>query len=299
MKPDVSIVIRTKNEEKDLPHLLKSIRLQKNNKPYEIILVDSGSTDKTLEIAQKNDIAIFHIPRQDFTYGYALNIGVKHAKGDIIIFVSAHVSIMDKNWLENLISPLKDNSIQCTYGKLIGNKNQNPFENIIWRNMFPDKNMLFTKSTNLEKLSISNSNAAYKKAFLLNNKFNEKIPYAEDFLMGMEIIKKGYKIMYVSDASIIHSHPFNFKNNIVLNFKAGFSNLLINALNKEKKKNIFRLFLNNIKDFFLEFVYLLKKLISNGNYKTIIKLFFYEISRLNGKLTGELKFYCLNYSSLK
>ncbi|KKL66298.1 hypothetical protein LCGC14_2146400 [marine sediment metagenome] len=91
-KPYTSIVIRSKNEEQQLPKLLKSIKAQYFDKSYEIILVDSGSTDKTIEIAKKNKIRILNIPPESFSYGYALNMGVNFAQGEIIIFISAHTT---------------------------------------------------------------------------------------------------------------------------------------------------------------------------------------------------------------
>ncbi|MDI6591504.1 MAG: glycosyltransferase family A protein, partial [Patescibacteria group bacterium] len=72
--PETSIIIRTFNEEKHVGNLLKAIREQ-DYKDYEIILVDSGSTDRTLEIAKKFGHKILEIESQDFTFGYSLNVG--------------------------------------------------------------------------------------------------------------------------------------------------------------------------------------------------------------------------------
>src|SRR3989344_3651284 len=67
--PETSIVIRTYNEEKHIGNLLRAIETQ-DYKDYEIIIVDSGSTDKTLEIAEKHPVRIIKIEKRDFTSGY-------------------------------------------------------------------------------------------------------------------------------------------------------------------------------------------------------------------------------------
>ena len=82
---EASIIIRTLNEEKHIGNLLSAIEEQ-DYKNYEIIIVDSGSTDKTLEIAQKFPAKILKIESRDFTFGYSLNLGCKASKGKYLVF---------------------------------------------------------------------------------------------------------------------------------------------------------------------------------------------------------------------
>ena len=90
MPVKVSVVIRTLNEAKHLENLLKGIH-QQNYTDWEIVLVDSGSTDGTLDIANRYDARIFHIPKDEFTFGRSLNIGCHEARGDYLVFASGHV----------------------------------------------------------------------------------------------------------------------------------------------------------------------------------------------------------------
>src|SRR3990167_3999136 len=105
--PETSIVIRTYNEEKHIGNLLRAIETQ-DYKDYEIIIVDSGSTDKTLEIAEKHPVRIIKIEKRDFTFGYALNVGCKAARGRYLVFASAHVLPATNFWLSQLIASFKD-----------------------------------------------------------------------------------------------------------------------------------------------------------------------------------------------
>ena len=106
----VSIVIRTLNEDKYLEELLNSIDTQdKNGFVCEVVIVDSGSTDKTLEIAKKYKARVTHINKQDFTFGRSLNVGCKFADGEYFVFISGHCIPTKNDWLQNLIDPLIKN----------------------------------------------------------------------------------------------------------------------------------------------------------------------------------------------
>jgi glycosyltransferase involved in cell wall biosynthesis len=75
---EISIIIRTKNEEKWLDQCLNILSTQSYNN-FEILIIDSGSTDKTLEIAKKYNTRILKIKSSDFNYPYTLNFGCKNA----------------------------------------------------------------------------------------------------------------------------------------------------------------------------------------------------------------------------
>lgn len=87
-----SVIIRTLNEEKYLQELINHIKKQKIEleDEIEIILVDSGSTDLTLEIAKKNDLKILFIKKENFSFGRSLNIGCSASSGELLIFISGH-----------------------------------------------------------------------------------------------------------------------------------------------------------------------------------------------------------------
>ena len=93
----ISIIIPTKNEEKYLPKLLESIKLQ-NYKDLEIIIADAGSTDKTKEIAKSYGCKIVG----GGTPAKGRNQGAKKSKGHILVFIDADL-ILPQNFLENAI----------------------------------------------------------------------------------------------------------------------------------------------------------------------------------------------------
>ena len=96
----VSIIIRTYNESEHLESLLTAISKQSLKEgDYEIIIVDSGSTDKTLDIASKFQTKIVPIKKEDFSFGRSLNYGCEAAKGEVCVFISGHCIPVDNKWL--------------------------------------------------------------------------------------------------------------------------------------------------------------------------------------------------------
>ena len=119
--PETSIVIRTRNEERHLGRLLEAIREQTYT-AWEILLVDSGSTDATLEVAHRYipESHIHHIAPHEFTYGRSLNLGCRQARGRYLVFVSAHTYPVNNTWLSNLVRPFDDPMVAMVYGRQRG-----------------------------------------------------------------------------------------------------------------------------------------------------------------------------------
>jgi len=287
----VSIIIRAKNEEKGIMNLLKYFKKQKFDKPYEIILLDSGSTDCTIEIARKNNLRIIEIPPEDFTYGYALNTGIKYAQGEIIVFISAHTYPLTSYWLKKLTIPFIDNDIKCVYGKLVGNKCMNPFEDLIWKNIYTSKSKTLFGISDYDKLAISNSNAAYRKTYLIKNHFDEKIPFSEDLLMGLRILRENFKIEYINNAMIFHTHPYKFRNNFLINVKIGYSIEYINCLFFNQNRSIISIFYRCFKKSLFDSLNFFKWFFIHKSYLGILKLISYFISRFAGNIIGKVHFF--------
>ena len=98
-----SLIIRAYNEAQHLPRLLEGIQ-QQTVREVETILVDSGSTDDTVPIAESYGAQVVRIPSAEFTFGRSLNFGVRAARREFIVIASAHVYPVYPDWLESLLS---------------------------------------------------------------------------------------------------------------------------------------------------------------------------------------------------
>lgn len=119
-----SIVIRAYNEGKHIRRLLEGIRYQ-TVQDVEVILVDSGSTDSTISIAESFGARIVRIPSAEFTFGRSLNFGLCEARREFAVIASAHIYPVYPDWLESLLHPFQDDKVALTYGKQRGPESAN------------------------------------------------------------------------------------------------------------------------------------------------------------------------------
>jgi len=202
----ISIIIRTYNEDKYLDKLLSSIENQDIDDKIEIIVVDSGSIDDTLNICRRFDVKLVHINKKNFTFGRSLNKGIEISSGKYCVFVSGHCIPYNNRWLYELIKPFKDKSIGLSYGRQIGTNKTKYSEHMIFNRWFPDKSIKYQNSS-----FCNNANCAIRKEIWNNIKYNEYITGLEDVVFAEEIMKKGWKISYSSESIVYHIHNENYK----------------------------------------------------------------------------------------
>jgi threonine dehydrogenase-like Zn-dependent dehydrogenase len=205
MKPQVSLIIRTLNEAEHLGDLLNSIRSQ-TYKNFEIVLVDSGSFDGTLEIAEKHCDKILKIKQDEFTFGFALNFGIKHATGELIGIISAHTIPLHDNWLKFLVNGFcengKDEKVAMTYGKQLGTEMSNFSEKNDFGRFFGDTKTI-QRSPNY---FCNNANSMIRKDLWEQHPFDEALPFMEDTEWSKYWMDRGYVIVYDPGAAIYHIH---------------------------------------------------------------------------------------------
>lgn len=197
---NVSIVIRAYNEEKHIEKLLHGIFSQ-SIRDVEIILVDSGSTDGTVEIAGKYPVKIIPIEPADFTFGYSLNRGIQASTGEFVVIASAHVYPVYPDWLETILAPFSNPAVALTYGKQRGNDRSKYSEHMIFRQWFPDG-----QAVKQDHPFCNNANAAIRRSLWQKNPYEESLPGLEDLEWAHRMMKEGCLIHYVPDAEIIHVH---------------------------------------------------------------------------------------------
>jgi glycosyltransferase involved in cell wall biosynthesis len=175
--------------------------MQQTIKDLEIIIVDSGSTDATLSIAEGFPVKILHIQPEEFSFGRSLNTGCEAARGKYIVVISAHVYPVYTDWLENLIKPFIDPQVAMVYGKQRGNHKTKYSEHQIFANWFPDK-----PNPEQDHPFCNNANAAIRASLWRQNSYDETLTGLEDINWAKWALETGYKLVYQDDAVIIHVH---------------------------------------------------------------------------------------------
>ncbi len=198
----ISVVLRVLNEAKHVGALLESIKSQDvGGLPVEVIVVDSGSTDTTLDVVRQHDCRILSIQREDFSFGRSLNVGCEAAQYDFLVFVSGHCIPTDDLWLSNLVKPLHAGTATYAYGRQIGNHSTKFSEHQLFSKYFPEDPALAQQG-----FFCNNANAAMLRSAWLEYRFDEDLTGLEDMEFAKRLVTEGHKIAYVSSSSVYHLH---------------------------------------------------------------------------------------------
>lgn len=200
MTGNCSIVIRAYNEEQHIGRLLEGIR-QQTLKDVEIVLVDSGSSDATVSVAESFGARVARIPSEEFTFGRSLNLGVGTASREYVVIASAHVYPVYPDWLESLLRPFEDDAIALVYGKQRGPETARFSEQQVYHQWYPEDSTLRQASP-----FCNNANAAIRRSLWQAHHYDETLTGLEDLAWAKWAIGEGHAIAYAAEAEIIHVH---------------------------------------------------------------------------------------------
>jgi len=196
----VSIIIRTKNEERWISACLKSI-ISQTYKNYEIIIVDNESRDQTLKKAKQFKIKKICIIK-NFLPGKALNLGIKNSKGKYIVCLSAHCIPTNNSWLENLVDAIQENK---KYAGVYGRQEPMSFSSSSDKR---DLHIVFGLDRKIQKIDsfFHNANSIIRRDLWNKYKFDNKTTNIEDRLWAQKLLNKDFQILYEPKASVYHFH---------------------------------------------------------------------------------------------
>lgn len=214
----VSVVIPVKNGEEFLDEVLTIVLSQETDFTYEVIVIDSGSSDGSLEIARKHKVNLIQIEPFEFNHGLTRNLGVENSTGEFIAFLTQDATPINSQWLKNLVSPLLENAeIAGVFGKHLPRPNCDP---IVAENL----NTHFEVSISLVRkcwrkdegyendrgiyVFFSNNNSCIRRSVW------QKIPFrnvemSEDQWWAQDILENGYSKCYEPNAIVYHSHTYS------------------------------------------------------------------------------------------
>lgn len=197
-----SIIIRTLNESRYLGDLLAMVSRQRaEGLDVETVLIDSGSTDGTIEIAAGFGARITTIAKSEFSFGRSLNRACEFATGDILVFVSGHCVPVDEFWLQTLCQPLIDGRVVYSYGRQIGDDNSNYSERRIFAKYFIGESRIPQKG-----FFCNNANSAILGSTWKKYRFDEELTGLEDMELAKRLVAAGHSIGYVAEAPVFHHH---------------------------------------------------------------------------------------------
>ncbi len=211
MDRKLSVIIPTLNAEPFIEDQLKGLLAQRLP-PHEIIVIDSSSDDRTCEIAESFGVTVRKIPRESFGHGSTRNACAHESSGEILVFMSQDAVPAHRRLLEWLISPL-EGDVAASYACHVPRPGSNPPEVVARRFNYPRKPLLKSKADlptmGIKTFFFSNVCSAIRRdCFDEVGGFPEEIVTNEDMIFAAKLIMRGYKIAYVPQARVYHSHNF-------------------------------------------------------------------------------------------
>lgn len=219
--PVISIVIPVKNGIDTLGSCLDGIFRQTMKDKLEVIVIDSGSTDGTLDLLQRYPVHVHHLPPKDFNHGETRNLGAQLAKGEFVVMTVQDATPASDDWLEIMAGHFRNPEVMAVCGQQIvrHDTDKNPLQWFFpagyakpFTVSFPDPSK-FTILSGKEQHSYCNwddVNAMYRKSVFEKVPFR-KMMFSEDTLWARDALSQGLTIVYDYRARVFHYHHQNFK----------------------------------------------------------------------------------------
>jgi rhamnosyltransferase len=218
-EPLVSIVLPTRNGAATLPSLLDSIARQRVDFPFEIVAVDSSSSDGTADLLRGRVDHLISIPSDAFDHGLTRNLGIEQAGGELIVLLVQDALPASDSWLAALTTPLMaDDRIAGAYARQL----PRPDASAITRHYLARwvassdvaRTIAVADGAELEALdpmarlghcAFDNVCSCIRRSIWSRHPFR-RTPIAEDIEWAGEVLLAGYRLAYVPEAAVIHSH---------------------------------------------------------------------------------------------
>lgn len=218
----ISIIIPTKDAGNEFPFLMKVLHSQEGFREIEIVIVDSGSTDDTVQIAENYDALVIRIEPDEFSHSYARNLGAEHATGDYLLFTVQDALPPNSTWLYELFQVLKQENVVAVSCAETPREDADLFyRQLCWNHYnflgINEGDRIFSLPEELDHVSLRKNAQLSDLANLISrnvfSKYRYRLNYAEDLDLGIRLIRDGYKIAFLGSVRIIHSHnrsPYYF-----------------------------------------------------------------------------------------
>ena len=272
----VSIIMRSKNSDWVIAQSLAALYSQ-SFKDFELIIVDSGSTDKTLEIIKSYPHKLIQIEPQNYFPGTVLNMTIEKCEGEIIIFQNSDAVPLTSETLNNLLKAFEDNQTQAAFARQIPRPDAATCVRRDYSQSFPDS------SVTPDWITLSLPLAAMRKSIWKKHKFYTDAWASEDTEWGKWAKDNSYKIAYMKDSLVMHSHNYTLKQLYCRKYVEGEADAFI----YNKKANIISSMINILKFCMKDLVLHLSKLDVSGLVKTPFRVWTAEYAYYKGNKLGQ------------
>jgi len=223
---DVTIAILTYNGERYLGQILEAIATQDYSGSVEVLVIDSGSTDGTLEVVSHHpEVRLHQIPNTEFGHGKTRNLAARLASGTYIAYLTHDAVPADAHWLTELLAPFElFPRVEAVVGRQVARRGCVPILKYeidrVFATQGPEFGTTVTYATGafdrnphywLPGAFYSDVNSAARRSFLLETVPYRDVDYAEDQLFGRDVLDKGYHKAYAARGVVEHSNDLSYR----------------------------------------------------------------------------------------
>lgn len=210
---EVSIIMLTKNGGPHLERILPTVVAQAAKASGEVLAVDSGSSDGTLELLRRFPVRIEQIAPQDFHHARTRNFAARLAQGPILVLLSQDAVPVSGSWLESMIKNFDDPQVGAVYGRQVP-KPDSSLErrealDAVYGELRVVKDPAHRNGLGYRFYHFSDANAAIRRSVWEKTQFPEDLKVFEDLGIAKRVLDSGWKIVYEPKAAVIHSHDHN------------------------------------------------------------------------------------------
>lgn len=237
-----SILLLTKNEAQNIGACLEAIYAQKNTREFEVVVVDSGSTDETTEIARRYPVRLEKVRPEEFHHARTRNLAAELAQGQYLVYLAADAFPASSEWLEALLGNFTDPGVAAVYGRHVP-KSGSTLEREDTLDAVYGKERLVKDPQRGQEMGyryfhFSTVNAAIRKEVWEKTRFPEDLKCYEDLGIAKRILDRGEKIVYEPRAAVFHSHNHTEQGLFKRYFDAGVIWRQLGIWNEQTKKSM-------------------------------------------------------------
>ena len=208
----ISLILPTLNAEPLIPKLFEGLGSQ-TSPIHDIVVMDSQSDDGTAERLRAFGADVYTIERAAFHHASVRNAGAEIATGDVLVFMTQDAAPQHPEWLERLVAPLQG-EVAASFARQVAHAGATPLETFARHTNYPPVSRVVS-AADVARLGVrafffSNSCSAVRRdVFETLGGFPAHTIMNEDMLFAAALLRSGYRIAYVADAVVEHSHSYS------------------------------------------------------------------------------------------
>jgi rhamnosyltransferase len=211
----ISVLIPVKNGGSDLVRCLKAIAAQKIEDEVEVVVVDSGSSDRSADRARELGAEVHEIPAGEFVHGATRNLAARLSSGNVLVFTTQDAVPANDQWLARLVGALEGDDIVGAYGRQLPHENATPPEQFFLDFMYGGtariQRLHGIEELSFEQTLFSNVNSAIPRSVWEANPFRDDVTMSEDQEWSRRMLLAGHTIVYEPEAAVRHSHAYTLR----------------------------------------------------------------------------------------